>query len=128
MAKGKNRGTAQHNKPERPVPELKKRSQHTILALVLCTVSLVTGGYFLYQEEKPPTPSPKRVKLEKGNIIRRENRPTLAPERFSGKIRDAYAIARAIPEVLDQLYCYCSCQSIGHKSLLSCYVDDHASA
>jgi hypothetical protein len=57
----------------------------------------------------------------------RETRPTLPPERFVGRARLAHEVAREIPEVLDQLYCYCYCdRSIGHRSLLSCYTDGHA--
>lgn len=58
---------------------------------------------------------------------RRETRPTLDPALFVGKARLAHQIAREIPGVLDQLYCYCECDKhMGHKSLLSCYTDGHA--
>jgi hypothetical protein len=54
--------------------------------------------------------------------------PTLQPARFMGKARDAYVAAQKIPKTLAQLPCYCHCdQSFGHKSLHSCFVDDHAS-
>ena len=60
--------------------------------------------------------------------VRRETRPTLDPSTFSGKAALAYQVAREIPEVLDQLQCYCACGSqYGHVSLLSCYVDGHGS-
>lgn len=40
--------------------------------------------------------------------------------------KPAYAVARAIPAVLDGLHCYCNCDmSIGHRSLLSCFEDLH---
>ncbi|MBI5327562.1 MAG: hypothetical protein HZB80_04605 [Deltaproteobacteria bacterium] len=56
-----------------------------------------------------------------------ETRPTLSPARFSGKTALTYEIAREIPEILDSLHCYCECKKhFGHKSLLTCYVDDHA--
>jgi hypothetical protein len=52
--------------------------------------------------------------------------PTLAPETFTGKRRAGYEAARAIPETLAQLPCYCHCdRGFGHKSLHSCFVDDH---
>jgi hypothetical protein len=38
-------------------------------------------------------------------------------------------VAREIPWVLDSIYCYCFCEespAFRHKSLLSCYTDDHA--
>jgi hypothetical protein len=61
------------------------------------------------------------------SAARRETRPTLDPARFVGKAADAHRVARDIPEVLDQLYCYCECDKhLGHKSLLSCYTDGHA--
>lgn len=54
--------------------------------------------------------------------------PTLAPEKFIGKTREAYKAVRAIPETIAQLPCYCHCdEAFGHKSLYSCYEDDHAS-
>jgi hypothetical protein len=53
---------------------------------------------------------------------------TLAPAQFSGKTRQAYTVAKEIPDTLAQLPCYCHCdQSFGHKSLHSCFEDDHAS-
>lgn len=53
--------------------------------------------------------------------------PTLPPESFTGLTRDAYRVAGAIPQTLAQLPCYCHCdEGFGHKSLQSCFVDDHA--
>jgi hypothetical protein len=53
--------------------------------------------------------------------------PTLEPEKFTGLVRDAYRAAREIPQTLAQLPCYCHCdRGMGHKSLHSCYEDDHA--
>jgi hypothetical protein len=53
---------------------------------------------------------------------------TLAPAEFFGKAREAYAAAKVIPETLAQLPCYCHCdRGFGHKSLHTCFVDDHAS-
>lgn len=56
-----------------------------------------------------------------------ETRPTFSPARFTGKTASTYEIAKEIPDILDSLYCYCDCKKhFGHKSLLTCYVDDHA--
>ena len=53
--------------------------------------------------------------------------PTLDPAEFIGKTREAYTVAKAIPATLAQLPCYCHCdQGFGHKSLHSCFEDDHA--
>ena len=54
--------------------------------------------------------------------------PTLNPDSFTGITRDAYRAAREIPVTLAQLPCYCHCdQGFGHKSLYSCFEDEHAS-
>ena len=53
--------------------------------------------------------------------------PTLSPELFNGKQKLGYIAAREIPQTLAQLPCYCYCdKGFGHKSLHSCFVDDHA--
>lgn len=39
---------------------------------------------------------------------------------------ESYAAARDIPAVLDGMRCFCSCgASLGHRSLLSCFEDEH---
>lgn len=53
--------------------------------------------------------------------------PTLPPEQFFGKAREAYQAAREIPQTLAKLPCYCYCdESAGHKSLHTCYESDHS--
>jgi hypothetical protein len=53
-------------------------------------------------------------------------RGTLAPELFTGNVQLAYRAAKEIPQTLSQLPCYCQCDmSKGHKSLHSCFEDDH---
>ena len=55
--------------------------------------------------------------------------PTLAASQFVGKAREAYEAAKKIPQTLAQLPCYCECdKAFGHKSLHSCFEDDHASS
>lgn len=52
----------------------------------------------------------------------------LDPAQFTGSIAESYAIARRIPEVLQQLPCGCGCMSkLGHANLLTCYQSTHAS-
>ena len=54
--------------------------------------------------------------------------PTLDPEVFRGITRDAYRAVKQIPTTIAQLPCYCHCdEGMGHKSLYSCFEDDHAS-
>ncbi len=53
--------------------------------------------------------------------------PTLSPDKFTGKQRLGYQAVKEIPKTIAQLPCYCYCdQGFGHKSLHSCFVDDHA--
>ena len=53
--------------------------------------------------------------------------PTLEPEKFNGKTREAYRAVKEIPVTIAQLPCYCHCdKGFGHKSLYSCFQDDHA--
>jgi hypothetical protein len=55
---------------------------------------------------------------------------TLPPSGFQNQgIANTYRIAKEIPEVLAQQPCLCGCDNTSddHRSLLDCYVDDHAS-
>jgi hypothetical protein len=53
--------------------------------------------------------------------------PTLAADKFVGKTREAYKAVKEIPRTIAQLPCYCHCdEGFGHKSLYSCFQDDHA--
>jgi hypothetical protein len=54
---------------------------------------------------------------------------TLDPKQFADpETQNLYALAATEKAVLYQLPCYCRCdKEVGHKSLLDCYVDDHAS-
>jgi len=55
-------------------------------------------------------------------------RVTLDPNGFQGNVREAYQIAERDPGLLSQLHCYCGCdRTLGHKNLLDCYRDNHAS-
>jgi hypothetical protein len=53
--------------------------------------------------------------------------PVLPAAQFTGKTRMAYAAVKEIPQTIAQLPCYCHCdENFGHKSLQTCFVDDHA--
>lgn len=56
-----------------------------------------------------------------------ETRPVLDPSLFTGMTREAYAGAKKYPDVMDQVFCYCECDEppFNHKSLLSCFTDNH---
>ena len=74
----------------------------------------------------------KDLSVQKDESLRKgETRATLDPNMFKDpQVREAYRIAKEIPWVLDSIYCYCKCEEspdFKHKSLLSCYIDNHAS-
>jgi len=105
-----------------------KISTFSLIAILVGGILVLSVVYFRYHEKKPTTQTSNISILKATHTGLQEDRPTLSPLRFSGTFRMAYEVARAIPEVLDQLYCYCRCQeNLGHKNLLSCYVDTHAS-
>ena len=54
----------------------------------------------------------------------------LNPSQFSDeKTRAAYQTAKDIPDVLEQLPCFCGCmKEYGHKNNLFCFKDQHGSA
>ena len=56
--------------------------------------------------------------------------PTLPPEMFlDPKAREAYQVAKDIPDVLKELPCFCGCmRTHGHKNNLFCFMDEHGSA
>ncbi len=51
---------------------------------------------------------------------------TLSPTLFEGKTRAAYQAAVDVPEVLEQVACYCGCmENNGHQNNLFCFRDSH---
>jgi hypothetical protein len=101
------------------------RGRWGVKALLALALPLVAAGVFLLRSA--PTVPAGSGAATKGAVVRRETRPTLSPARFVGKAAQAHQIAQEIPEILDQLYCYCECDKHqGHKSLLSCFTDGHA--
>ena len=92
------------------------------LLLILMTVSIaISVSDFAFAQKKPAIDE----SLRKG-----ETRPTLEPDLFKDPvIKEAYKVAKEIPWVIDSIFCFCYCEEspvFKHKSLLSCYVDDHA--
>jgi hypothetical protein len=105
-------------------PEKKKVPVFPIVIAVI-----IVAGLFLVVAnpfEKKSSTTQTRSFLVLGG----ETRPVLAPEQFTGMTREAYAAAKAIPEILDKVYCYCYCDDppFNHKSLLSCFVEFHGAS
>lgn len=96
---------------------------------LLAATALSVGAALTWrgEEAQPAAPVISSSVAAGPTTVRRETRPVLDPGRFVGKAAAAHRVAREIPDVLDQLYCYCACDKHqGHKSLLSCYTDGHA--
>jgi hypothetical protein len=130
MGKKKKKRTAKNRAANRTqaAPAPKKKSRLPVLAMMAGGVLVLLGAYFLYQGQTPEAAGPEISGVQKADYNLRETRPTLSPERFTGKARVTYAIAAEIPEVLDGLYCYCRCrENFGHKNLLTCFTSTHAS-
>lgn len=122
-------------------PRAKARS--LIRAFIVLALVLSVGGSLAasYIGPAPSGPETRRVADDSGRIDQRvgEVRPNglrivptgrsdasavLDPEQFTGRVRHAYWIATEIPEVLNQLYCWCGCIDRGeHRSSLQCFED-----
>ncbi len=57
----------------------------------------------------------------------KETRPVLDPSMFRGQVRAAYAVAKKYPDIMNEVFCYCYCDQppFRHKSLLSCFTENH---
>lgn len=92
-----------------------------------------------HSQAKPPAPQPAddghghgqadevpAFQTDAGEL--KSLKPTLSPALFKGRQKQGYEAAQAIPETIAQLPCYCHCDmSFGHKSLYTCFEDNHAS-
>lgn len=115
----------------------KKRGENRVKKQVRKTGGFWVGGLVialvvgLFVWRWVDTTNPSRLSTSEpgasSNYVRRETRIPLSPALFVGKTAMAYQVAHEIPDVLDQLYCYCYCDKhMGHRTLLSCFVDSHA--
>jgi uncharacterized protein with PCYCGC motif len=109
-----------------------------IFSLAVAGVMIMGSGGSLLQTSQPVTPlesHPAASHSHAARVPAYQNAaqidnlaPTLPANKFIGKSREAYRVAKEIPKTLAQLPCYCECdRGFGHKSLHSCFVDDHAS-
>ncbi len=107
----------------------RRRRKRWLSTGIVAVLTLATAvGYYFYARQ----PSPAELQAAAANcsleeVGLAELRSVLPSSFFVGRVRTAYVTAKAIPAVLDRLYCYCRCkENMGHKSLLSCYADTHA--
>lgn len=114
------RGKRAHRETQRKVPARAVGRRWALGALGAGAVAL-GGGWALWRSVGPAGAG-NHPTLPPGTALP----PTLAPALFVGKTAAAYRVAREIPATLAQLYCYCRCdRSVGHRSLLDCFTDDH---
>lgn len=82
-----------------------------------------------HNHSRRPERTPKPVPAFQGPEGAKTLEKTLDPAMFSGSVRSAYQVVKEIPETIAQLPCYCRCDTgMGHKSLHTCFVDDHAAS
>jgi len=64
------------------------------------------------------------------SLSQASNEGVLSPTLFNdAQTRAAYQVAKDIPEVLEQLPCFCGCMTgFGHKNNLFCFKDQHGAA
>ncbi len=113
------------NKKIRVLTRKDKKAISLIVAILF--ISSVFASWIIFSHKEVEAASPgidlNAYPVPPGG----ETRLTLSPTQFVGKVATAYRAAREIPEVLDKVYCYCDCElNFGHKSNLSCFVDEHA--
>lgn len=90
-----------------------------IASVVVGMVLVVAAVFFISRPD-----AEKGVKRIPGQLL--ETRPVLPYSQFSGKTATAYRYAAETPEVVDRQFCYCYCEkNFGHKTLLTCFTDDH---
>jgi hypothetical protein len=92
-------------------------------SLVIGVALIIAAWVYANNPSRSSNPQPK----DGSAYVRRETKATLSPALFIGQTEKAYQIAQEMPDVIDELYCYCECDKhSGHRSLLSCYTDNHA--
>ncbi|MEE8430574.1 MAG: CYCXC family (seleno)protein [Candidatus Desulfatibia sp.] len=103
-------------------------STKSLPIIIAVVIVIFIGGYFYDKYSRDYPIAIKDVSAANIDALRGgETRPALSPALFIGKTARAYKTARKNPELLDSIYCYCNCkQSLGHKSLLTCFVGKHA--
>ena len=105
----------------------KKKTLYLVpLFLMLAIIFLLINGGWA-QPTPQESDDAKAFKVLKAKMIDPKTGlpKTLDPSLIQGKDRKGYLIAKEIPEILAQLPCFCGCESVGHETLLDCFVDEH---
>jgi hypothetical protein len=126
MPKNKDKG----KQKKKQGPSRKSGNKTLAIIAIVAVIAIAAAAIALNSGDKATSPGKAQVTAKDESLRRGETRQTLNPELFDHPtIKAAYQVAREIPWVLDSTYCYCYCEEspvFRHKSLLSCYVDNHA--
>lgn len=100
---------------------------------VLCSVLVIGASTLVTSPAAPQTPRkdpPERIPAYHNAPPKAPLPATLDPGQFSDVlIKNTYAIAAKVKNVLYQQPCYCNCDvNHGHASLHDCFVTAHASS
>lgn len=93
------------------------------LGLTVAAILILAGiAWVSLRGIDEPQPSEQSAENPKASGV-------LSPALFTdAKARAAYQTAKDIPEVLEQLPCFCGCMmNMGHKNNLFCFMDQHGS-
>lgn len=126
MPKKKDKG----NQQKKHIPSRKSGKKTLAIIAVVAVIVVAAAAIALNSGDKTAAPGKAQVTAKDESLRRGETKPTLNPDLFDHPtVKAAYQVAREIPWVLDSIYCYCYCEEspvFRHKSLLSCYTDNHA--
>lgn len=116
------------NKNTKTAPQKKQGGKFPVFPVLIALIAIIGIGLVAYQKTSKGASTTSQITMENIEVYKGgETRPTLSPSLFRGKTASSYQVAGKIRHVLDYMYCYCNCkQSIGHKSLLNCFTDNHA--
>ena len=93
------------------------RGPAAVAAAIAVTGGIVWGALWYTSPSRTGEPAPPTLAA----LV-----ATLDPDLFTGKAREAYQAAKDIPEILQQMPCFCGCLShFGHKNNLYCFHDRH---
>ena len=107
--------------------------RNALIGMVVVAVLVFAGIFFEALRAKPARPEDARagpVPIYFRSVADAMPFPaTLDPAKFQRRdIREAYQVAKEIPEVLAQQPCYCYCERKGHRGLLDCFRTEHAAS
>src|SRR5713226_5398163 len=114
-----------------PKPTLAERKAAIVHGTVfLLLLLLMPYAAYHLKSSRSPRLDPNQVPIYFKRVEDAKPFPQpLDPAQFQiASIREAYSVAKEIPDVLAQQPCYCYCQRQGHRSLLDCFASLHSTS